>query len=45
MEKSLKQHLADARAKRWENTSKEERTAHSIKMNAKRWPKKKDENE
>jgi len=39
VEKTLKQHLADALAKRWENTSEEKRKEHSAKMNAKRWPK------
>lgn len=33
MDKTLKQHLADALAKRWANTSEEERKKHSARMN------------
>lgn len=39
MEKSLKEHLADARRKRWERTSPEERKAHAVKMVQARWNK------
>ncbi len=39
-EKSLKEHLAAARKKRWDNTSVEKRKEHSKLMNKKRWPKK-----
>ncbi len=39
MEKTLKEHLAEARAIRWAKTSEEARKEHSAKMNAKRWGK------
>lgn len=37
-DKTLREHLAEALAKRWENTSEEQRTEHSAKMNKARWP-------
>lgn len=37
-DKTLREHLAEALATRWKNTSEEQRKEHSAKMNAKRWP-------
>ncbi len=37
-DKTLKQHLAEALAKRWENTDEAKRKEHSAKMNKARWP-------
>lgn len=37
-DKTLKQHLAEALAKRWAKTDEAKRKEHSAKMNKARWP-------
>lgn len=37
-DKTLKQHLAEALAKRWASKTPEERKEYSAMLNAKRWP-------
>lgn len=39
MDKTLKEHLQEAREKRWKQTDTEKRKEHSAKMNKARWSK------
>lgn len=42
MDKTLKEHLQEAREKRWKQTDMEKRKEHSAKMNKARWAKVRD---